>query len=129
MNIRDSWEKDLGIHPDDQTWCKIAYNAKRITRSDKSHETQFKIIYKLHVTPEIRSKYDNSYTAAYRKCQKQLGTYFHLIWSCPLIKQFWSTVQTEIKNLLGIKIVMDAKQCIFGISPLSFSLFGPKVNC
>ena len=66
MNIKDSWEKDLSIYLDDQTWCKIAYNAKRITRSDKSHETQFKIINK-HVTPEIRGKYDNSCSAACRK--------------------------------------------------------------
>ena len=36
-----------------------------------------------------------------------------LICSCPMIKLFWSTVQTEIENLLGIKIAMDPKQCIF----------------
>ncbi len=116
----------MGIHLDDQTWRKVVYNAKRITRSDKSHETQFKIINKLHVTPEIRSKYDNSCSATCRKCQKQPGTYFHLIWLCPLIKIFWSIVQTEIENLLGIRIAMDPKQCIFGISP--FSLSGQNVK-
>lgn len=43
MNLRNSWEKDLGIHLDDQTWRKVMYNAKRITRADKSHEMQFKM--------------------------------------------------------------------------------------
>ena len=80
------------------------------------------------MTPEIRSKYDNSCSAACRKCQKQLGMYFHLIWLCPLIKQFWSTVQTEIENLLCITIVMDPTQCIFGISPFSFSLSAQNVK-
>ena len=60
VNTKNSWEKDLGIHLDDQNWCDVVYNANRITRSDKSHERQFKIITKLHLTPEIHSKYDNS---------------------------------------------------------------------
>ena len=62
------------------------------------------------MTPEICSKYYDSCSAACRKYQKQLGTYFHLIWSCPLIQIFWFTVQTEIENFLGIKIRMDPKQ-------------------
>lgn len=118
MNIKNSFEKDLGAHLDDQTWCKVLYNAKKITRSDKSHETQYKIINKLHVTPEICSKYDNSCSAC-RKCEKQPGTYFHLMWSCPLIKIFWSSVQREIDHFLGIRTVMDPKLCILGVSSLS----------
>ena len=56
-----------------QCSLKVFYNAKKITRSDKSHETQYKIINKLHITHEICSKYDDSCSAACKKCQKQLG--------------------------------------------------------
>lgn len=32
--------------------------------------------------------------------------------SCPSITTLWSSVQTQIEKVIGIKIVMDPKQCI-----------------
>ena len=30
INIKNSWERDLGIHLDDQTWCKLCIMPKEL---------------------------------------------------------------------------------------------------
>ncbi len=53
VNSKRSWGEDFGSHLDDEMWRNILLNAKKISCSDKSHETQYKIIHRLHVTPAI----------------------------------------------------------------------------
>lgn len=68
-------------------------------------------INKLHVPPEICSKYDDSCSAACRQCQKQPGT-LHLMWPCPLIKIVCSTFQTEYWILNGVFLVLALYPCL-----------------
>ena len=58
INSKTSWGEDFGSQLDEGLWKRILLNAKKITCSNKSYETQYKIIHRLHSTPAIRCKYD-----------------------------------------------------------------------
>uniref|UniRef100_A0A3B3Z6M4 Reverse transcriptase zinc-binding domain-containing protein n=1 Tax=Periophthalmus magnuspinnatus TaxID=409849 RepID=A0A3B3Z6M4_9GOBI len=116
INIKKSWEYDFGVKLDDQQWIKVLNDAKQITKSNKSHEVQYKIINKMHVTPVTRSKYETCTTLCF-KCKKEAGTYFHLMWSCPIILSFWSSVLQETEKYLGVKVPEDPKACILAYIP------------
>ena len=88
ISSKTCWAEDFGCQLDSKVWRKIFLNAKKITCSNKTHETQYKIIHRLHVTPVIRSKYDPTCSAQCLKCKASAGTYSHMIWSCPKIAFF-----------------------------------------
>lgn len=115
INIKQSWELDFGVILEDQIWSKVLDHARQITKSNKSYEVQYKIINKLHVTPLTRSKYVTC-TKFCLKCKRETGTYFHLIWTCPLIASFWSSVVQEIERSFGIKVPLDPRLCILGVN-------------
>lgn len=71
---RYSWVLDFGTTVIEHEWDS------RISCSTKSHETQFKIIHKLHVTRTDRSKYDTECDVICKKCNIGKATYFHAFW-------------------------------------------------
>ena len=115
ISSKTCWAEDFGCQIDSKVWNKIFLNAKKITCSNKTHETQYKIIHRLHVTPLIRSKYDPTCSAQCLKCKASTGTYTHMIWSCPKIAFFWLKVQKEIKKVFDINIHLNPLNCVLGL--------------
>lgn len=64
--FKHSWEKVFD-HLDDQTWRKGVYNIKKMTLDKSQSQTRYKIINKLHMTPEVSDT-------------TTVGTYFNLMW-------------------------------------------------
>ena len=116
-NIRLAWENHFQLQIDDGTWRNILLNAKKISCSNKSYETQFKIIHKLHISPVIRNKYDPLCSPLCPRCKVGQGTHSHMMWTCPLIKPFWISIQEEILKLIGIRIPLDPTHFILGADP------------
>ena len=115
ISCKIAWAEDLGYQIDDKKWKQIFLNAKKITSSNKTHETQYKIIHRLHVTPAIRSKYDPTCSAQCLKCKNTVGTYSHMIWSCPKIITFWLKVRKELKKVFDLNIYLNPMNIILGI--------------
>ena len=114
INSKAYWENQFQLQIDERLWGNILLNSKRITCSNKSYETQFKIIHKLHVSPVIRSKYDPLCSPICPRCKSEQGTYSHMIWSCAQIRPFWVAIQDEISKLVGIKIPLNPLYYVLG---------------
>uniref|UniRef100_A0A8C9Z233 Uncharacterized protein n=1 Tax=Sander lucioperca TaxID=283035 RepID=A0A8C9Z233_SANLU len=52
------------------------------------------------------------------KCGRK-GTLYHCLWDCPQSQAFWREVMDMILHVTGIKLLLDAKLCIFGIFPVN----------
>ena len=112
---RTFWAEDFGCQVDNKKWQRILLKAKKITSSNSTYETQYKIIHRLHVTPAVRTIYDPMCSGQCVKCKNILGTYSHLIWFCPKISQFWLTVKSELVKVFGIQIQLNPINCILGL--------------
>lgn len=117
-----SWEKDLKVHITDQQWRTILINTKKICQNYKVHETQFKIVHKLQTTPYIRNKYDKQCSGLCKKCKQQIGTYEHLIWSCPEIQSFWVEIGNIVSAIVKCPFELNPLQCILGLPDPSTNL-------
>ncbi len=123
LSSRRSWEQDLKTVITDQQWKTIMLNSKRICRNFKAQEIQFKIIHKLQTTPYYRSKYDNECSGVCVRCKQHVGSYIHLIWSCPVIHTFWIEIGSKISSIIQHSIELNPLQCILGLHDAS-----PELN-
>ena len=113
-NSKVSWENTFEVQIEDGVWYNILLNAKKITCSNKSYETQYKIIHKLHISPVIRSKYDPLCSPLCPRCRAGQGTHSHMFWTCPKIIPFWISIQDEILKLIGIRLPLDPLHYVLG---------------
>ena len=113
-NSKIAWENHFQTQIDEGLWGNILLNAKKITCSNKSYETQYKIVHRLHISPVIRSKFDPLCSPLCPRCQNGQGTHSHMMWSCPLIRPFWVSIQDEIMKLTGVSIPLDPIHYILG---------------
>lgn len=85
---------------DNEMWRNILLNAKKITYTNpmRLHTRLFR----LHVTPAIRCKYDPMCSPLCLKCKKKAVAYSYLTWSCPKIVIFWLSKSTAtLRKYLG----------------------------
>lgn len=61
------WNKDFNLTIDDETWLDIWQHLKGIATSNRTRETQFKILHCLQITPQLRHKMNPNLTEIYRK--------------------------------------------------------------
>ena len=74
-----------------------------------------------YVTPTQLNKFSpNNPDTCYKFGRKD--TLYHCLWDCPQIQAFWREVMDMILRVTGIKLLLDAKLCIFGIFPVNHNL-------
>lgn len=63
------------------------------------------------MTPVHVSRYKPSYSSSCPLCLQQVGTFFHLIWLCPVVQSFLIHMTTCLTSL-------DPKACLLVIFPV-----------
>ena len=48
------------------------------------------------------------------KCNKEVGTFIHALWDCPLIKPFWKAVLQHFKSWLRQPLPESPQLCLLG---------------
>lgn len=46
---------------------------------------------------------------------REVGTFIHLLWSCPKIQGLWTQVVTFLHDNMGSPVALDPKQCLLGL--------------
>ncbi len=113
--FRNVWEKDFGSIPDNKEWEKALKHMGSIFICNKTRETKYKIVQRLHCTPYILNKIDLQRSSICSKCKSSVGTHSHMFWFCPLISRFWSQVQRRVENIYGYTICKDPWLFILGL--------------
>lgn len=79
--------------------------------------SQIYIIHRAYLTPIRVARYKQNYSTTCQMCGKETGTFFHLIWTCPKIQEYWKQIVTFLHDDMGSPLNLDPKQCILGIFP------------
>uniref|UniRef100_A0AAR2L0B7 Reverse transcriptase zinc-binding domain-containing protein n=1 Tax=Pygocentrus nattereri TaxID=42514 RepID=A0AAR2L0B7_PYGNA len=48
------------------------------------------------------------------KCKKEMGTFLHLIWECPLVEPFWHSVLKFLETWAGVALPVSPRLCLLG---------------
>lgn len=111
------WEADLGVTISDDEWGDVWLSSSGCLSTNKVKEFQFKIIHRLQITPVLRNKFNPTLSKYCNKCKISEGSYYHCIFDCPFIKNFWRKVCKEISGIFGKKLDLTPLFCILGLHP------------
>lgn len=50
-------------------------------------------------------------------CTQETGTFFHLLWQCPILQGLWKQIVDFLHDDMGSPLSLDPKQCLLGIFP------------
>lgn len=97
-SLRLIWQKDFGGEIGEDVWQDVISNVGWATRDARSKFIHYKIVHRYYFTPLKLFKMGLTQDSKCRKCHKELGTFLHAIWDCPMVLPFWKVV---LKNLEG----------------------------
>lgn len=113
--VKLAWENDIGTQIDPDVWCKIWEKASRISVCNRTKSIQFRILHRIHITPVLKNKMDPNFSPLCWKCKTEVGDYFHCVWSCSQIKNYWSSVVKELYYIFNITIPLDPRFLLLGL--------------
>uniref|UniRef100_A0A670KCA9 Reverse transcriptase domain-containing protein n=1 Tax=Podarcis muralis TaxID=64176 RepID=A0A670KCA9_PODMU len=94
------WEKDLGHIIEYKNWQILWTKGVKFTACVALRENLEKMIYRWYLTPvKLRKMYKNVDNTCWR-CRDKVGTFFHIWWTCDVVKEFWKQIHDELKKIL-----------------------------
>lgn len=90
----------MGSVIEKETWNHVCNKTFCILASNSAWERQFKILYRLCITPEVRHKMNPGLSDLCVTCKSDTGTFYYCMWSCPLIQQSWDLINLQLNSIL-----------------------------
>lgn len=120
--VKSCWEEDLGEPILDDEWDNVWLSSSGCLSTNKAREQQFRIIHRLQITPVKRNKFNPLLSKDCVKCKIAEGTYFHCIFECPVINDFWVKICSEINTVFEKNLDIHPILCILGIQSVALTL-------
>lgn len=121
-------EKDLGCIIENNEWLKIIFYNGKYIREAKGKFTQYKITHRLYWTPSRLNRMGLINSNLCWKCKRDIGTFLHCIWECPVIQPFWRTILEYLSNWLEKNFTCIAKtEFTWGQNP-NTQHFGQRIR-
>lgn len=101
------WERDLQHTFSPRQKQNIILFTFRSSICTKMQETNFKILTRWYNAPIKLQRFFPSTSGLCWRCRGDRGTILHIFWSCPLLEQFWKTIQQTIQNFTDLPLPAD----------------------
>ena len=96
-------------------WKAIFKTHLSILQSNKKIDFHWKTIHRSIYTEARLAKMKKS-NGKCTICKETVETTIHLLHECSIIREIWTKIEKLIQNILGIKVYLDAKIVIFGVT-------------
>lgn len=107
------WKEDLpGLADDD--WEEGIQQYISLMVSAKDRYIQLKFLHRAYYTLQRLSRIYPT-NSDRTQCNTELGTFIHVVWSCPVIQQFWSQVVDTINSVGHLQIGMNPIILLLGV--------------
>uniref|UniRef100_A0A803TU16 Reverse transcriptase domain-containing protein n=1 Tax=Anolis carolinensis TaxID=28377 RepID=A0A803TU16_ANOCA len=110
------WARNLGRQIKFEEWELIWKKKINYTYATDLKENWFKIFHRWYITPEkLGIMYPNVQNKCW-KCSKQVGSFFHVWWSCEETQKFWKMVHIETQKILKTTFSLKPEYYLLGIT-------------
>lgn len=114
--LKNRWAEDVGELEDDE-WEDALDNCKAVSTRLADRLTQLYILHRSYLTPIRLARFKAQHNPLCPRCDSPSSSFFHLIWTCPAIQDYWSHVVQFIHDEMGSPLRLCPKQCLLGICP------------
>lgn len=115
--VKTIWEREGGITISDDEWTGIWKLHWKCTSSQRWKEYGWKTLIRYFRTPCQTAHFDGSPPICWRGCGDQHANHFHILWDCPLIRQYWKDVHRALQDIFKCVITFELKTVYFGCTP------------
>lgn len=76
---------------------------------------QLKILHRIYYTRVTLHKIGKAdSTLCLRRCGA-VGTFYHILWECPIILTYWETIMRIITQFNGVTVQPEPKRCLLNL--------------
>ena len=115
------WMQNLGELIPFETWEFLWGQGLKYTKCQAIKEQWYKMFYRWYLTPSQLSKMSNNYDGKCWKGCQNVGTFYHMWWSCPVTLKYWERVHKVIQCIMNVKFELNAKYYLLGVIPQNIS--------
>ena len=112
--LRRKWEDDVQ-ELEDEEWLEALMAPKEIAIRAGFRLIQLKILHRVYYAPTTLMYMGKTSTNLCRRECGQVGTFFHVIWSCPRIQEYWEAVIQCLNEVVKYEEPKSVKLCILNI--------------
>lgn len=111
------WEEDLGKTLESADWNLIWSVTKSASPNVLAVEANYKVLTRWYLVPVRVAKYTQNYSAQCFHGCTELGTYFHVWWTCPIAQNYWKEIFHIASKLLNINLSLDPTMALLNLKP------------
>lgn len=121
------WQSDI-LTLADSNWEEGIQQYIPLMVSTRDRLTQLKFIHRMYYSPDRLAKIYPDRRPTCHRCNAEVGTFFHVVWSCPQLRPFWTGVVEVINSIGRLRVPYDPIPLLLGIcdtleAPQSKKLF------
>lgn len=117
LHTKYQWEREIGLPISETQWNAALRNSTTVSKCVRYKIIQLKIIHRAYMTPKTMNKIDPSISKmCWHGCGSE-GTLIHMLWTCPLVKQFWTDIIKDLNLLDGSTAEIEPCPiaCVLGV--------------
>lgn len=115
-NLKLRWERDVGLL-EDEDWDEALETCKLVSPKLSDRLSQIYILHRTYLTPLRIARFKPEVSTACPMCTQVSGTFFHLLWQCPMLQRLWKQIVDFLHDEMGSPVSLDPKRCLLGIFP------------
>lgn len=117
--VKDSmiaWGRNIGYSIELIKWEEIWTKQLKFLMATSYKENLYKMVYRWHLPPARLAKMFSGLSPSCWKCG-EIGTYYHVWWTCPKAIEFWRFIQRWILEITGYKLQLKPEYYLLNIRP------------
>ena len=112
---RSRWERDLGLQLEDKEWTSSLEHIKKVSRNSRLKYTQFNYVHQCYLDPSKITRIFGGPARTCPRCGSTQATFYHMVWECRLIREFWIRVIARINRTLSRDMPASPLGCLLGV--------------
>ena len=114
LYVKTKWERDSNVKITDKEWNDCCISQWKCTNSYSWREFGWKCLIRFFITPKQKISGSGEETKCWSQCGSEDANHWHILWDCPVIKQYWIEIHKDIENIFNMKIPFKLTNFILG---------------
>lgn len=103
-----TWAVEQGALDNDD-WIEGIESPREVAIKARFHLLQLLILHRSYTSRTLLNRMGRSDTDQCIRGCGEVGTFFHIIWSCPRIKQYWREIIGVMSEVIDQEVTLGAK--------------------
>ncbi|KAF7236098.1 hypothetical protein EYD10_17095, partial [Varanus komodoensis] len=116
-----TWAQNFGYNIELEKWQKLWERNIKVTLATSYKENLYKMFYRWYLLPNQLAKMLPNMSNRCWKCKHDVGTFYHMWWTCEYVKKYWIKIHKWLEEMLQKPLAFKPEIFLLGIVPENIS--------